>query len=164
MVRLGRSAWRARDRLRGSLQAALLRLSQGFQTEISDACRAVMPESVPAGSTALEAGLASRYRIWAGSAGQGQVFSGIALAISDKRGARLRRLDVSRGSFADAEWPGGWTALRRRLESIPSPGPRDGRNPPGPPNDGAPSSDGPYTIETPLFAAPDPHAPPGSVR
>ena len=50
---IGEVSVAARDRLRGSLQASLYRLSLDFNTEIATACRALLPAVSGTGSPAV---------------------------------------------------------------------------------------------------------------
>src|ERR1035438_9081415 len=59
---IGEVSVAARDRLRGSLQASLNRLSLDFNTEIATACRALLPADSGPGSAAAEAEVLARYR------------------------------------------------------------------------------------------------------
>ena len=61
---IGEVSVAARERLRGSLQANLDRLSQDFDSEIASACRALLPATPQAGAQAAEAEVAVRYELW----------------------------------------------------------------------------------------------------
>src|ERR1017187_10570327 len=62
----------ARDRLRGSLQASLNRLSLDFTTEIDTACRALLPADSGPDSPAAETEVAARYTQWKKTGRHGQ--------------------------------------------------------------------------------------------
>jgi signal transduction histidine kinase len=129
---IGEVSLAARDRLRGSLQANLDRLSQDFNSEIAEACRALVPANSP------EPELAARYEQWKRTAPNGQIFR--ALAITQPQ---LRRLNLETGVFETIPWPAEWSAIRERR-----------RGPPGPP----PEDEGP-AFEVPLFGMPPRGAP-----
>jgi signal transduction histidine kinase len=131
---IGEVSLAARDRLRGSLQASLDRLSQDFNSEIAEACRAL----VPATNQPSEEELAARFEQWRKTAGHGQIFR--ALAITQPQ---LRRLNLETGVFETTPWPAEWSAIRERR-----------RGPPGPP----PEDEGP-AFEVPLFRMPPRGAP-----
>src|ERR1039457_2207376 len=59
---IGEVSVAARDRLRGSLQASLNRLSLDFNTDIATAARALLPSA--SDSTATETEVADRYAQW----------------------------------------------------------------------------------------------------
>ena len=61
---IGEVSVAARDRLRGSLQASLNRLSLDFSTEIATAARGLLPASSPSDSPATETEVAARYAQW----------------------------------------------------------------------------------------------------
>ncbi|MGA2771566.1 MAG: HAMP domain-containing sensor histidine kinase [Bryobacteraceae bacterium] len=130
---IGEVSLAARDRLRGSLQASLDRLSRDFNSEIATACRALLP------ANSSEAEFAARYEQWKRTARHGQIFRAIAIAQPQTKAVILRRLDLETGAFETTEWPAEWSAIRERL--------RGGR--PGPP----PEDDGP-AFDLPLFGMP----------
>jgi signal transduction histidine kinase len=129
---IGEVSLAARDRLRGSLQASLDRLSRDFNSEIATACRALLP------ANSSETELAARFEQWKKTAGHGQIFRAIAIAQP-----QLRRLNLETGAFETTQWPAEWSAIRERR-----------RGPPGPP----PEDNGP-AFELPLFGMPPPGAP-----
>jgi signal transduction histidine kinase len=124
---IGEVSLAARDRLRGSLQTSLDRLSRDFNSEIATACRALLP------ANSSEAEFAARYEQWRKTARHGQIFRAIAIAEP-----QLRRLNLETGAFETTGWPAEWNAIRERR-----------RGPPGPP----PEDDGP-AFELPLFGMP----------
>ena len=127
---IGEVSLAARDRLRGSLQASLDRLSRDLNSEIATACRALLPANPSPTAQPSEAELAARYEQWRKTARRGQIFRAIAIAEP-----QLRRLNLETGVFETTEWPAEWNAIRERR-----------RGPPGPP----PEDDGP-AFELPLF-------------
>ena len=130
---IGEVSVAARDRLRGSLQASLNRLSLDFNTEIATACRALLPADSGPGSAAAEAEVLARYAQWKKTARRGQMFRHIALAEPRNKTAVLRILDLDRGVFETAEWPQGWIPFKERLENMLSAEGRERRSFPGPP-------------------------------
>ena len=133
---IGEVSLAARDRLHGSLQASLDRLSGDFNSEIATACRALVPASPS------EAEFAARYQQWKRTARDGQIFGAIAIAQP-----QLRRLNLETGAFDTTPWPAEWSAIRERR-----------RGPPGPP----PEDNGP-AFELPLFGMPPRGTPSTSV-
>jgi signal transduction histidine kinase len=61
---IGEVSVAARDRLRGSLQASLNRLSLDFNSEIAAACRALLPAVPGSNQPAAETEVAARYAQW----------------------------------------------------------------------------------------------------
>src|ERR1035437_4887354 len=115
---IGEVSVAARDRLRGSLQPSLNRLSLDFNTEIATACRALLPADSGPGSAAAEAEVLVRYAQWKKTARRGQMFRHIALAEPRNKTSVLRILDLDRGVFGTAEWPSGWVPFKERLEDM----------------------------------------------
>jgi hypothetical protein len=99
---IGEVSLAARDRLRGSLQANLDRLSQDFNSQIAEACRALLPAT----NQPSEEELAARFEQWRKTAGHGQIFR--ALAITQPQ---LRRLNLETGVFETTPWPAEWSAI-----------------------------------------------------
>lgn len=144
----------ARERLQGTLQANLNRLSQDFNSEITTACGALLPAEFQPDAGAVEAEVAGRYEQWKKSARQGQIFRRIAIAVAQKDSVALRSLDPQSGRFTTTDWPPAWKAIRDRLEFRPSPERGQGRNPPD-----APSEEEALILELPLFRMPPPGTP-----
>src|ERR1039458_1603839 len=135
---IGEVSLAARDRLRGSLQASLDRLSADFNSEIAEACRALVPANSTPDPHAAATEFAARFEQRKRTARNGQLFRAFAIAQP-----QLRRLNLQTGVFETTEWPAEWNAIReRRL------------GPPGPP----PEDDGP-AFELPLFGMPPRGAP-----
>src|SRR5664279_701768 len=130
---IGEVSVAARDRLRGSLQASLNRLSLDFNTEIATACRALLPADSGPGSAAAEAEVLARYAQWKKTARRGQMFRHIALAEPRNKTSVLRILDLDKAIFETAEWPSDWMPMKERLENMWSAEPRERRGFPGPP-------------------------------
>lgn len=159
---IGEVAVADRERLRGSLQATLDRISQEFNTEITAACAALMPAfSRPDGAAAedergLEREYAARYGQWKNAARHSRLFSRIAVAIPRDSSVALRSLDLDRDIFVPAEWPANWASIRERLEARLEPGPWRERRPPEPP-----SEEDAFVFERPRFGPRPPDEPPG---
>src|SRR5450759_3851859 len=132
---IGEVSVAARDRLRGSLQASLNRLSLDFTTEIATACRALLPADSGSDSPAAESEVAARYAQWKKTARHGQMFRHIAIAEPRNKTLELHNLDPDKAVFETAEWPPDWAPVKARLESMLSSEPRQGRGFPGPPPD-----------------------------
>ena len=125
---IGEVSVAARERMRLSLQGSLIRLSQEFNSEITAACRGLLPGEPQRDLAEVEAEVAARYR-------PNPVLQSVAITQATDDGLVLRRLDAETGSFAAVEWPAAWTATRERLQSRLSGEPWRNRRPPGPPQD-----------------------------
>ncbi len=138
-----------RERLQDSLQTSLNRLSQDFNSEISAACRAVLPVSGQAADAAsAEAAIVARYEQWKSGARHGQIFRRIAIAVPEKGKLVLRVMDPSQVAFRTEAWPEDWAPVKERLERI-----QQWQGGPGgpPPFDG--SADGEDAVfQLPLFS------------
>ncbi|HWR54077.1 MAG TPA: HAMP domain-containing sensor histidine kinase [Bryobacteraceae bacterium] len=150
---IGEVSVAARERLKGSLQVSLNRLSQDFNSEITAACRALWPNEPPDDPEAVEAEIASRFEQWKQSHPHASIFSKVAIASAHADRLTLRRLDPDTGLFSTTEWPSDWASTRDRLESRMLREPWMGRRPPDPPQDA-----GRDLIELPLFAMRSPGA------
>jgi signal transduction histidine kinase len=141
-----------RERLRGSLQGSLNRLSLGFNTEIANACATVSARPFPPGALPDAEEYAARFLAWREAAAHEDLFRTFAIAAPTDGRLTLRRLDQKTGVFEPFEWPDSWSRLRERLEARLVRDQRDGR--PGPPW----GEDG-LLIEIPQFGPP-PAGPP----
>ena len=94
---IGEVSVAARDRLRGSLQASLNRISLDFGGEIATAARALLPADTASDSAAVEADVAARYSQWKTTARHRQMFRHIAIAEPRNRVLVLRGLDLDHG-------------------------------------------------------------------
>ena len=122
-----------RDRLRNGLQVSLLRLSREFNSEITDTCTALLPQSPVIADESGESEYAARYREWKRSTRHGQVFLHVALAVPRDGKIALRMLDLNSGTFQDGEWPATWSMIRERMEARLSAEPGAWRSPPAQP-------------------------------
>jgi signal transduction histidine kinase len=150
---IGEVSVAARDRLRGSLQASLNRLSLDFNGEISTACRALLPSAPGSDSLAAETEVAARYAQWK-TGRRGRMYRHIAIAEPRNKTLVLRNLDLDKAQFETAEWPPDWLPIKQRLENMMSPGTRQRRGFPGPPPE-----DRGTVFDLPIFSIPAPGRP-----
>src|ERR1035438_8848090 len=146
----------ARDRLRGTLQASLVRTSLDFNSEILSACSAILPPSAAMDVKELRQQISARYLDWKKNARQSQIFRGVALAVPLARSLQLQILDLNSGLFANSEWPASWENTFKHLEANRT---WLGGGPPPPPS-GDPGTQGASEGTTFDFAIFSPHAPP----
>jgi signal transduction histidine kinase len=152
---IGEVSVAARDRLHGSLEATLVRLSQGLNAELATESSALVPQNFQGDPQAAQAELMARFGQWKKSTHRAPLWHRAALAIPRKPDLQLLNLDLDRGSLAESPWPAEWNGLKARLESRLSPTPWDGRNPPPAGGSFTPPREE-FTVEAPLFAPPAP--------
>ena len=148
----------ARDRLRGSLQANLMRVSQEVDSEIAVAIAAIAPPNPVSDTAAAEQQVRARYEQWKQTARHVQMFSHVALAVPQGAELELHSIEPPQ-SAANGEWPASLLPLRHRLESNLRPWPRPGQGGPssGPPPDmGMRRDNEGLAMEFPLFPATSP--------
>ena len=124
---IGEVSLAARDRLRGSLQANLNRLSLDFTTELATACRALLPEGPGLDSKADETDMAARYVQWKSTSRHSGMFRHIAIAEPRNQTLVLRNLDLNQAVFQTVEWPSDWLTVKSHLEVMMPSQPRQRR-------------------------------------
>lgn len=107
---IGEVSVAARERLHGSLQASLMRLSQDFDDEIRSTSFALMPD----GAGPLGPQLESRFRQWRAGARHPGLLRTVVLYVPSQDGGDLKYLDLRTGLLPTG--PG--------LASLPAPPPR----------------------------------------
>ncbi len=130
---IGEVSAAARDRLRGSLQASLNRVSLDFSAELATAVRALMPVDAASDISTVETEMASRYAQWKTAARHRQIFRRIAIVEPRNKTLVLRSLNLDKDVFEIVEWPADWAPVKARLETMMSAEGRQGRGFPGPP-------------------------------
>ena len=115
---IGEVSMAARDRLRGSLQANLNRLSLDFSTELAAACRALLPEGSGPANKADETDVAARYVQWKTTSRHSGMFRHIAIAEPRNQTLVLRNLDLNQAVFETVEWPSDWISVKTHLENM----------------------------------------------
>ena len=158
---LGEVSEAARERLKGTLQANLERLSADFNAQIGAAIRNVLPADSAAGPQ-VAAEIGARYRSWANSDRRAALIDQLYFAEIGSGKIFLHRIDLQTGSEGSAEWPPEWQGFREWSES--RLGPQDGpnRGPSGPPPGWiAPSHAGGPRFEVPVLVRTEDHGPSG---
>src|SRR5512140_2358014 len=162
---IGEVSAMARERLRGSLEASLSRISQDFNTELTNACLALLPPEPLDNVAQADTEISTQYEQAKRAGARTQTFERVSLAVPEGGKLALRTLDERTGKFAAAEWPEQWSALRRHLEMrMASARMREGesehRPPMGPPEfvtmqgSGGSLPDDPFVVEMPVFDRP----------
>lgn len=106
-----------RERLQANLQSTLAQISADFNSEITAACRAVMPAEADLSGRSLETDVISRYQQWAKLTRHASLFRSLALMRWEHDRLILKRLDPARGDFQPVKWPAAWEPLRERMEA-----------------------------------------------
>lgn len=156
---IGEVSVAARDRLRGSLQASLTRLSQEFNSEVVSAASALVPADPAADVPALERQLESQFSQWQPNARHAGLLRRVALAVPHESTVELIFLNLQTGVLEHGEWPPEWSDIRRRVEFNPSARPWQGGGPPGFPQDMVPGSavsGDSFSFDTPIFGREEP--------
>ncbi|MBL8291868.1 MAG: hypothetical protein JNN08_08525, partial [Bryobacterales bacterium] len=135
------------DRLRGSLDSSLNRLSLEFNTTITTASMAIA--NVPTGvdPAARHEQYAANFARWHETTQHPQLFHAVGIATPVQGKLTLEILDAEAGVFLPVEWPADWESVRNRL-AMRVAGPRE----PGGPMPGGPfGMDHPSVIDLPYF-------------
>src|SRR5262249_16013687 len=135
-----------RERLRGGLQTSLNRFSRDFNTEISAAARAIVPNFAFADARSVESAIPENFERWKRTTRRSQIFARIALAIPVDSGIDLEIFNQNSRAFEHLDWPDSWRPMRNRLESITEGEMRGGRG------RGVPGECEGLAFEVPLFA------------
>jgi signal transduction histidine kinase len=126
----------ARDRLKGTLQANLERLSADFNGRITTGVRNLLPDdSVTPGHMASDTG--ARYRGWAASDRRASMIEQLAVAEVQDDATKLYGINLETGAPSPMDWPASWQTLQEWMESRLRPGGRGGRGFMGPPGERA---------------------------
>ena len=105
----------ARDRLHGSLQASLNRVSQEVDAEIVTAATAIVPPMTDDPGD-IEQQLRDRYDQWKQSSRHSQLFRRVALAVPQASSLALHSIEPP--SAPVLEWPASLQPMQQRLERI----------------------------------------------
>ena len=141
---IGEVSVAARERLRGTVQTSLVRLSQEFNTEINAEVGALAPRGADATEESRERAYAIRFAQWKESSRHNGLFGRVAVAFPHGENLELRALDFKTGTFRTSPWPNDWSTVRERLAAKLS---RDG------PRGGPVTDDQPALIERPNFGS-----------
>jgi signal transduction histidine kinase len=105
------------DRMRSSLDSALRRVSLDFNSELTAACSALLPDSFSKEEAGDEKAYELRYAKWRESGRYKGFFRHIALVVPKDGSLAFRMLDLNKGTFQDASWPDTWQSMKTRLEA-----------------------------------------------
>lgn len=103
------------ERLRGSLDSSLHRLSLEFNNMLTTACAAIASGSQGLEPRARHEQYAANFETWRETTPHPQLFRAIAIATPAQGKLSLQMLDFETGAFVPAQWPDDWTRMRDRL-------------------------------------------------
>lgn len=158
-VWIGEVSVAEQERLRETLRDNLVRLSDAFNNEITQACVSLIPDGPLAPADGLEREYAAHFAEWKASGRRPQLFRSFAIAFPREGVLHFKLYDPRTGALQPAEWPASWEPLRDMLQAR-MPGRPEWRGQDFPPPDLG------YLIEVPhlirLMGAPRrPPPPPG---
>lgn len=107
----------ARDRLRGTLRASLIRTSADFNSELVTACTALLPSNPYDQPGDLQQQISAQYLDWKKNARRAPMFRAIAFAVPLAHSVQLSMLDLDSGVFRPAAWPADWAPIEKRTEA-----------------------------------------------
>ncbi|MDR3698196.1 MAG: HAMP domain-containing sensor histidine kinase [Candidatus Sulfopaludibacter sp.] len=148
----------ARDRMRGSLRASLIRVSQEVDSETAGAIAAIAPQGSQPDAAAVEQQTRARYEQWKQSSRHGQMFRRVALVFPQGTVLQLRSIEPA-DAVVNGVWPASLLPLRHRLENNLNSHLRPGEGGTPPDMNMRRDQEG-YTIEVPVFPAPGPRPSP----
>ncbi len=150
---IGEVSVAAQERMQRSLQLSLGRMSQDFNQELLNACRALIPTLTPRDARAAESEVEAQFDQWKRNNRGGLMFRRIAMAVPQGEELNLRILDPDTGLFAASQWPEEWSRQKEMIEARMSrrnlSGPGSGPGPPGTPG-ARPGGEG-MVMEVPLL-------------
>lgn len=100
-------------RLRSGLNQQVLRLTRAFDDEISEACKALLPNAKEIRDEGFQGAHSSRYQDWASSHERG-LFARIGIAAKEQGSLNLYGFD-GQGRIIPMEWPANWEILRAAM-------------------------------------------------
>jgi signal transduction histidine kinase len=118
---IGQIADAEQERLHQGLQRNLNLVRRDFNSQIAEACSALLPTAVEVEQQGRDKAYLDRY-LRAGEPTQ-KFFSRVALAVPERGELELFVLDTRQSIFRKAEWPLGWAKLREGLSARLSGGP-----------------------------------------
>ncbi len=118
---IGQIADAEQERLHQGLQRNLNLVRRDFNSQIAEACSALVPTAVEVEQQRRDKAYLDRY-LRAGESTQ-KFFSRVALAVPERGELELFLLDTGQNRFRKAEWPLEWAKLREGLSARLSGGP-----------------------------------------
>ena len=102
-----------RTRLGSGLNEQVLRLARAFDDEISESCKALMPDATEIRGKGMQEAHQSHYKDWAASH-ERRLFDRIGFAAPDGETLRLFGFD-GEGRVTPMDWPAHWETLRTAM-------------------------------------------------
>lgn len=132
-----------RERLKGSLQTSLNRLSREFNSELTSACTSILPDRPMPDAQARRQEYAAHFTQLAESNRNARTFRNLFMVAPQSGAVELLQYDWSNEGWKKIAWPPDWDDARQRALARISGDPRARR--------GALFEDQPNLIEMPLF-------------
>jgi hypothetical protein len=126
---IGEISQTEQKKLQDSLQFSLNEISRDFNSQLNDACAALMSTDAEVNDAGRERAYERRYMQWRDSTSHAGLFERIALAWDQNGELTLRMLNPGNGVFAPAEWPP-WVEWSERQTLRASAGPTGKANAP----------------------------------
>ncbi len=134
------------DKLRANLQSNLQRIREDFNSEVNTVGAAFSQDLSSGDAEDRQNEIANRFARWRASSGHPSLIRRVAMATPQKDKLDFELLDLEAGTFAPADWPSNWSAMRQRLSG------RAFGDAPGNADSGSSVSEGPALIEVPHFS------------
>ncbi len=99
-------------KLQENLQASLTEISRDFDSELNDACAALVPTDAEMKEMGRERAYEHRYARWKDSASHAGLFARIALVWGEDSQLTLRVVNSDNGVFGPADWPAAWSGMK----------------------------------------------------
>jgi signal transduction histidine kinase len=119
-----------RERRGALLRSSLFRISQDFNSDLTSACTALIPQGESDNTAETLKAYAARYTEWKRSTSHARIFRKVAVATADKGEAEFHALNLETDAFSAAAWPEEWQGFRERIEARLSSEPGQERRPP----------------------------------
>ena len=114
-VWIGQVSRAEHDRLQGSLQSNLQRVSQDFNAEVGAVSSLFSQEFSSTDEMERESEFANRLARWRTSSRHAGLIRRVAVVVPENGSLTFRNLDLETGTLAIADWPPTWNAMRDRI-------------------------------------------------
>jgi signal transduction histidine kinase len=112
---IGEISQTEQKKLQDNLQSRLNEISRDFNSQLSDACGAMLPAEADVEDLGRERAYERRYTQWKDSTNHPRLFSRIALVWPEDGELFLRMLNLDSGVLVPADWPPSWSVVKERL-------------------------------------------------
>jgi signal transduction histidine kinase len=139
-------------KLQDYLRTSLAEISREFNSELSNACAALLPTNADVDELGRQRAYEQRYAKWKNSTNASKLFDRIAVTWEQNGQITLQMLNLESDTFAESDWPASWSAMNDRIAAR-----LRGGGPPGP----STSTESTSLIEIPRFGGFGRRGPPG---